>query len=119
MSEPDGIVRCLRCDGPTKYVRTRAFRHAGLGSLLGDLLHLDDDSEELDLHVCPKCGHVEFFVSGIGEECRGDPAEDDDEQSPDSGPAWHCPQCGTNVPGNFDICWKCQRARPPEEDTAG
>lgn len=20
---------------------------------------------------------------------------------------WSCPQCGENVPGNFETCWKC------------
>jgi hypothetical protein len=27
------------------------------------------------------------------------------------GESWTCPGCSEEVPGNFDICWKCQRAR--------
>lgn len=34
-------------------------------------------------------------------------------ESPDVGkPAWTCAKCREANPGNFDICWKCQAARP-------
>jgi hypothetical protein len=26
--------------------------------------------ENFDVYVCPRCGHVELFVEGIGEEFR-------------------------------------------------
>lgn len=35
-------------------------------------------------------------------------------------PSWRCAQCGESVPGNFDICWKCNAERPAadaESDT--
>jgi hypothetical protein len=36
-------------------------------------------------------------------------------ESPDVGkPAWTCAKCREENPGNFDICWKCQGARPSE-----
>jgi len=108
MNEPDGTVRCLRCDTPTKYVRTEAFRHGGWGSVLSELLDLEDDNDELDLHLCPHCGHVEFFVSGVGEEYRSNPDDD--------GSTWQCPQCGSRVPDTFDVCWKCEHLRPSTED---
>jgi hypothetical protein len=25
---------------------------------------------------------------------------------------WRCPSCGEENPGEFDICWKCQKGRP-------
>jgi hypothetical protein len=25
---------------------------------------------------------------------------------------WRCPQCGENVPGNFETCWNCSGKRP-------
>ncbi len=31
-------------------------------------------------------------------------------RAPDA-PAWQCPQCGEEVPGNFEICWKCLAPR--------
>lgn len=115
MSEPTATVRCLRCDTPTKYVRTKALQHAGLLNLLGELFELANHSEELDLHVCPRCGHVEFFVSGVGEEYRADSDGDGDGSTSHS--TWRCPQCSTRVPDTFDICWKCQHLRPTGEDT--
>jgi hypothetical protein len=34
-------------------------------------------------------------------------------ESPDVGkPAWICAKCREENPGNFDVCWKCQAARP-------
>lgn len=30
------------------------------------------------------------------------------------GESWLCPHCGERVPGNFEVCWKCQHGR--EED---
>jgi hypothetical protein len=34
-------------------------------------------------------------------------------ESPDVGkPAWTCAKCHEENPGNFDMCWKCQAARP-------
>jgi hypothetical protein len=34
-------------------------------------------------------------------------------ESPDlDKPAWTCAKCREENPGNFDICWKCQAARP-------
>ena len=26
-------------------------------------------------------------------------------------PEWACPKCGAAVPGNFDVCWRCQQRR--------
>lgn len=28
---------------------------------------------------------------------------------PEVGPAWPCPGCGEENPGNFDVCWHCGR----------
>jgi predicted amidophosphoribosyltransferase len=29
-------------------------------------------------------------------------------------PPWTCPDCGEEVPGNFEVCWKCQTPRSSE-----
>lgn len=31
---------------------------------------------------------------------------------------WECPQCGTDVEGQFDICWNCSTARDDSLDAA-
>jgi hypothetical protein len=28
---------------------------------------------------------------------------------------WTCPSCSEKNPGNFELCWKCNAARPPGE----
>jgi hypothetical protein len=33
----------------------------------------------------------------------------------DDGPAWTCPNCHEENPGNFNECWKCLAMRPVEE----
>lgn len=27
---------------------------------------------------------------------------------------WHCPKCGEEVPGNFEVCWQCNTSRPDQ-----
>ncbi|MHC4550451.1 MAG: hypothetical protein ACYTEZ_16925 [Planctomycetota bacterium] len=29
------------------------------------------------------------------------------------GTYWQCPHCGEKVERNFEVCWSCQRPRPP------
>lgn len=31
---------------------------------------------------------------------------------PSHGPDWRCPKCEEEVPGSFDLCWKCGTVRP-------
>jgi len=38
--------------------------------VLGDLGELFVNKERFDADSCPRCGRVEFFVGGIGEELR-------------------------------------------------
>jgi hypothetical protein len=41
--------------------------------------------------------------------------EQQELESPDVGKAaWTCASCGEENPGNFEVCWKCQSARPSE-----
>ena len=42
----------------------------GWGFFLGDLGELFVNREHFDIYVCSRCGRVEFFVDGIGEEFR-------------------------------------------------
>lgn len=62
---------CPRCDRALNFVGTKSF-HEGFqwGGLLGDLGQFLVNQESFDIYVCPRCGRVEFFVSGLGEEFR-------------------------------------------------
>jgi hypothetical protein len=65
-------LRCLRCHSEMKYVGTKRLQDDarwGMFSQLGGLFK-DQDYENLDAYVCSKCGRLELFVDGIGEDCR-------------------------------------------------
>ena len=59
---------CVRCQTPLTYVAERDFRE-GTGGwlLLGELGALFETATRLELWACESCGHVEFFVPGVGE----------------------------------------------------
>jgi hypothetical protein len=44
-----------------------------LWGILGSLGELFVNREYLDLYVSPRCGRIEFFSDGIGEEYRRRP----------------------------------------------
>ncbi len=65
-------IFCLRCNRQLDYVGTKKF-HEGtraLSFLFGDFGELFVNREHFDVYVCPRCGRVEFFVGGIGEQFR-------------------------------------------------
>lgn len=69
LEEPDPI-RCPRCDTVLDYVGNKRFREGGGWGVLGDLGELFARRERFDVYVCPRCGRVEFFIDGIGDESR-------------------------------------------------
>ena len=65
----DPIV-CNRCDLALEYVGTRDFHEGTRWGVLGELGELFVNKEHFDVYVCTRCGQVELFVDGIGEELR-------------------------------------------------
>ena len=65
-------LTCPRCDTKLDYVGTKKFHEGtrGWGFFLGDLGELFTNREHFDVYVCGRCGRVELFVDGIGEEFR-------------------------------------------------
>lgn len=58
----------MRCQQELKFVAEQDF-HEGTrawGFLLGDFGELLTGGTKLELWACGSCGHVEFFVPGIG-----------------------------------------------------
>jgi hypothetical protein len=70
MSDVSNPMRCARCDTDLKYVGTKSFHEGTRWGLLGDLGELFVNKESFDVYVCQRCGRVELFVDGIGEEFR-------------------------------------------------
>jgi hypothetical protein len=65
-------LRCHRCSAPMNYVGTRRLhedKSLGVLAELGEMFKAGA-SEFLDVYVCQRCGRVELFVDGIGEEYR-------------------------------------------------
>ena len=63
-------LRCPRCPAALAYVGTKKFHEGTRWGILGELGELFVNRESFDIYVCPRCGRVEFFVDGIGEEFR-------------------------------------------------
>jgi hypothetical protein len=55
---------CLRCDAQLHCLGTKMFHEGVRWGVLGDLAELFVNRESFEVYVCPRCGHVEFFVEG-------------------------------------------------------
>lgn len=70
--EEKNPIHCPRCDRTLDFVGTKKF-HEGTpawGFVLGDLGELFVNREHFDVYLCPRCGRLEFFLDGVGEEFR-------------------------------------------------
>ena len=63
-------ITCARCQQNLDYVGTKRFHEGTNWGVLGELGELFLNREHFDVYVCPRCGRVEFFVDGVGEEYR-------------------------------------------------
>jgi DNA-directed RNA polymerase subunit RPC12/RpoP len=66
-------MRCPRCDTELAFMGTRDFHEGTRWGALGDLGELFVNKQHFDVYVCNRCGRVEMFVDGIGEEFRPEP----------------------------------------------
>ncbi len=65
-------VRCPRCNITKQYLGTKKFHEGRRYGFLGEIGELFVNKETFDVYACPRCGSVEFFVDGVGEEMRGE-----------------------------------------------
>lgn len=72
-NRPPTYVSCPRCNTPLEFGGTKQF-HEGtrVFDFLGGFFELLKHRSAFDVYVCPRCGRVEFFVDGVGEELRGE-----------------------------------------------
>ena len=63
-------IHCPRCEQALTYMGTKSFHEGTRWGALGDIGELFVNKETFDVYCCPRCGRVEFFVDGIGEEFR-------------------------------------------------
>jgi hypothetical protein len=69
-------IHCLRCAKPLYFLGKREFHEGSRVGVFGDLFELAQSREEFQMYACGGCGHVEFFIRGVGEEQREVLAED-------------------------------------------
>ncbi|HZI65685.1 MAG TPA: hypothetical protein VFF17_03900 [Thermoanaerobaculia bacterium] len=63
-------IVCSRCNVALDYVGSKNFHEGTRWGALGEIGELFVKKERFDVYVCPRCGGVELFVDGIGEELR-------------------------------------------------
>ena len=63
-------MQCPRCGTSLDYVGTKKFHEGTRWGVFGELAELFQHREHFDVYVCARCGRVELFVDGIGEEFR-------------------------------------------------
>jgi predicted nucleic-acid-binding Zn-ribbon protein len=69
-----GQISCLRCRTALNPVGKKRLEGGSDTGFLGAIGELFAKREEFNVYTCPRCGHVEFFVAGVGEEARTQPA---------------------------------------------
>ena len=63
-------VECARCHLEMGFMGTKKFHEGTRWGILGDFGELFVNKESFDIYCCPRCGVVEMFVDGIGEDLR-------------------------------------------------
>ena len=63
-------IACLRCHQQLEHLGAKDFHEGANWGVLGGLGELFVKRDRFDVYACPRCGRVEFFVDGVGEEHR-------------------------------------------------
>lgn len=60
----DEGLNCIRCDAPLTFLGERDFHEGsrGWGFFLGDFGERFTSREKIEMYVCERCCHVEFFL---------------------------------------------------------
>jgi len=61
---------CHTCDRTLDYVGQKSFHEGTRWGFFGEIGELFVNKERFDVYVCPRCGRVEFFIDGVGENLR-------------------------------------------------
>lgn len=70
MSDKINPMICSRCETDLSYVGTKSFHEGKRWGVLGELGELFVNKQHFDVYVYNRCGKVELFIDGIGEEFR-------------------------------------------------
>ena len=70
--DPADPMVCARCRIRLDFVGTKKFHEGSRAApfFLGEVGELFVKREHFDVYVCSRCGRVELFLDGVGEEFR-------------------------------------------------
>ena len=66
-------LSCPRCRLDLHFMGTKKFQEgvSGFGHIFGgQWAEAFANREIYDVYACPRCGHLEFFLNGVGEQFR-------------------------------------------------
>jgi len=63
-------MQCPRCSTTLQYMGTKKFHEGKNWGVLGELGELFVNKQHFDVYMCGRCGRVELFVDGVGEDFR-------------------------------------------------
>lgn len=63
-------VSCARCHVAMSYKGTKEFFEGKNWGMFGEIGELFVKHERFDVYFCPRCGVVELFLDGVGDELR-------------------------------------------------
>ena len=61
------VLACVRCQRELDYIGNKTFHEGARLGVFGDLGELFVHTQSFDVYVCSGCGHVEFFLHGVGD----------------------------------------------------
>jgi len=64
------MIECKRCNVAMEFTGTKRFHEGTNWGWVGEIGEFFVKKERFDVYACPRCGSVEFFVDGVGEELR-------------------------------------------------
>lgn len=91
-------LKCLRCGAEMRFLAQEKIQLGQTGWVLGDLGNLLAGALETAIFTCPKCGKLEFFRDGFGE---------DEGAGPGSIAQTRCQSCGICYEMDYPKCPRC------------
>lgn len=107
-------MNCLRCGKPMHYIKREKIQLGETSWFLREVSNLMAGALEVDIHICPSCGKIEFYMPRVQEDVQDEvPQEWEDEfymPELEEGelPQKQCPNCGNRHDFDYPKCPVCK-----------